>query len=950
MSKRILSLILCIILIFSTVGCTKAKDTQESSLLADTELEDSTDTTDSTVDKEQGTDTPTVTPPEGEPEEPIITCENGHTLDNWEITKSATCAESGKRVAVCSICSATVEAEISTTNLHSVTNGTTLLGAGITTNGKYSGICTVCEQSVICESAPLTQGLSASTSNDATELDLSDFSIIYDDTVRSNLFIATIKQLQGALNSATGLSIPLVAQTQSDASEGKPEILIGKTDRPISSEAQDEIAGDGFLIKAEDNKLIIVGTNELQSICAMQYFIYQLLPTHKGDTTLSIPTVKSENAKTVTLMSDAGSDFVAVYSKDVKDTKAHNYVSTTETDSTSDTRDYPCIAAFAVGDSLRALASLHEEYLTAVSSEDFSDSAILVGMMDNVYMEGIIASLDGNEYAIVVNNGQILLAAWNDYALKECLNEFVALVTLSQSADGKSWSLPALFFAKSTANESWQTDFPRPTGKDISLITTQSANKNALQFLYQGDGVTPEAYEKYCNELIADGFTLYQQNSIEQSLFRTYVNNEKGISLYVAYNAFAHKDEERYKDPDTHILSHNVTNKTHGNFTSEHPFRDYKACIRVISAPIADAYLIPRELFNKQSYEKIVESSITTMYLSGNAVGQCYIIQLEDGRLIVVDGGGNYEGAVDRLYTTLSALHKKAFGTEPSKESPIRIAAWYVTHSHADHYNAFYNMLKSHGKKGTDTIRIDYLVGNFPDRTAMYAVGASTVFMGSSKRLPEIQKMVTDGFDYLKVYAGQTFYIGNVMLEVLMTYTDFAPFTIDNSNDTNTVIRMHIGHKDNSATTTWLFPGDACIYQSRQLCVMYGDYLKSDIMHMAHHGNIGSEIALYETVDPTVLFFSHRLDAFFTYTKKYDPAKGWPHSVDYYVAHKLESIEYIYTGGHSDCEAVTLDFKSDGSLDYEGVYNCISGKAIAYSQSSDTVKPTTPAIKKSKAE
>ena len=48
------------------VGCTKAKDTQESSLLADTELEDSTDTTDSTVDKEQGTDTPTVTPPEGE--------------------------------------------------------------------------------------------------------------------------------------------------------------------------------------------------------------------------------------------------------------------------------------------------------------------------------------------------------------------------------------------------------------------------------------------------------------------------------------------------------------------------------------------------------------------------------------------------------------------------------------------------------------------------------------------------------------------------------------------------------------------------------------------------------------------------------------------------------------------------------------------------------------------
>ena len=157
-----------------------------------------------------------------------------------------------------------------------------------------------------------------------------------------------------------------------------------------------------------------------------------------------------------------------------------------------------------------------------------------------------------------------------------------------------------------------------------------------------------------------------------------------------------------------------------------------------------------------------------------------------------------------------------------------------------------------------------------------------------------------------------------------MTFNDHVPFMISDFNDTNTVVRMTVGHKTVAASTTWLFLGDSCIYQSRYLCVMYGDYLQSDIVQMAHHGNIGCEIALYETVSPTVLFFSHRLSSYYSYTRDYSNVKNyqfrvskWPYNVDYHVAHKIESLKYIYTGGHTNCLAVAIAFQENGALDYD---------------------------------
>ena len=870
-------------------------------------------------------------------------CAAGHTFEGWTTEIKPTCGVAGKKVASCTVCGAAGEEVIPPTENHRLSGDTVLLGAGITTEGKYTATCSVCGQNMDDSIPALSQTLTATVSDQTAALDLTGYVILYDDSNTSTLFLSTIHQLQARLNAATGLSIPLMPLSQRPTDQGLAEILIGDTGRSDSYNVRELILGSGFTVKPVDNKLVITGSNELQTICAMQYLIYQLLPTHTGGATVAMPTIEAKNRDTLLLMNGDGSEFEVIYSKELKDTKAHNYVGDSTGTSTSDSRDYGCVAAHSVATMIAGRAEIGS--LSVKSNAAVSVSAVLVGQMDEVDMKGVLASLDGDEYAIVVNNGHVLLAAWNDYALQACVAEFTRIVDLSKDPEEKQWHLPALFFAKGSANKNWVTDFPRPTGDNISLSTTRSANNDALQFVYEGTGVTPEAYAAYCQQLLDAGYTVYTKNSIEQSTFTTLLHKEKGIMLYVAYNAYAHKDEDRYKDPATHILTQSITNKTYGDFVSQHPLRDYQCCIRVISAPLSSAYLIPEELLAPQNYIKVTDGSLSTVFLNGNAVGHSYVVSLEDGSFVVVDGGNNYNDAPLRLYNTLVGLYTKIYGTAPTTQSPIRIAAWYVTHSHGDHYGAFRAFLGTYGKNGTNTVVMDYLIGNFPEMSAFYPVGSGTTQMGDMSYIAGMQAMVQGGFRFIKLHTGQKMYLANLEIETLMTFNDHAPFIIDNSNDTNTVCRFSISHKTVAGALTWLLPGDSCIYQSRYLCAMYGDYLRSDIMQMAHHGNIGCEIALYETVDPTLLFFSHHLSQYFTYTRAANKNRPWPYNVDYYVAHKLASVKYIITGGYTNFNAVTVNIKANGTLDFDNVYNPTTGSKIACSSNSETSMPATPFLK-----
>ena len=215
-----------------------------------------------------------------------------------------------------------------------------------------------------------------------------------------------------------------------------------------------------------------------------------------------------------------------------------------------------------------------------------------------------------------------------------------------------------------------------------------------------------------------------------------------------------------------------------------------------------------------------------------------------------------------------------------------------------------------------------------------------------------MQNQVKNGFQYIKVHTGQRLYFANAELQVLTTWEDLNPLVPNNGNDTCTVIRFSLSNTDNvsAAPVTFLYTGDANRWQSRYLCATYGDYLKSDMMSVAHHGNAGCEIELYKLVSPTVLWWPHNASAAKSYLNPANKTKGWQYEVDQYFANELPSVQYIYVSGGDSASrqmfATTLVLGATGP-DYEDIYDALTGERLEYTDiSTDVYANVSPCMKK----
>ena len=413
------------------------------------------------------------------------------------------------------------------------------------------------------------------------------------------------------------------------------------------------------------------------------------------------------------------------------------------------------------------------------------------------------------------------------------------------------------------------------------------------------------------------GYDVLFENEIEGSLFTTFVNDD--MMLYVAYNAYAHADEEHNRDDIMH--------------EEKFAYIDYEPSIRVVSSPLDTAYIPDTSLFSPQPYEKVTESAITAVRLPDGTVGMGYIITLEDGSFIVIDGG--YSVADVEMWNALKALHKNIYNVEPSATSPVRVKAWYVTHAHNDHYESFEKLISDHLPIGDLTV--EYLVGNFPEPSAAYNSSGDVMYMS-----PKMDYYTdTLGLKYAKVYTGYTLHFANVELEVLMTFLDHAPTRINNANETCAIPKIYFNDTTTGeAKTELLLLGDACVNQGRYLCAMYGDYLKSEMVQLAHHGNVGCEKAIYKLSAPTVIWYPNNSNGFNKYHNPDNPV--FPYNVTNYVMSSLDSVKYVYVSGIQSMpstSALSLDIKSDGTLDFD-VYNPITGEKYTYQTSGVRLKKT----------
>lgn len=317
-----------------------------------------------------------------------------------------------------------------------------------------------------------------------------------------------------------------------------------------------------------------------------------------------------------------------------------------------------------------------------------------------------------------------------------------------------------------------------------------------------------DGYKAYQTDLEKAGFEKYAENEIVGNLYATWISDE--VSVTTMY-----------------VPSLNE--------------------VRIVAEP--KGALAPREednVYEDKGVEPVM-AMVGTHYKAGKDNGMCFIFRLADGSFIIEDSGHNAKAQGDAIYNTLREL-------APDPDN-IVIAAWIFSHFHGDHTGGFYNFTKNHGSEVT----VEKFIWNYP---------TEKTFVMNDSILSQKTNMLTysakyEGAQVIEAHPGQVYYIRNMKFEVLSTlellpWQDIAFF-----NNTSTVLRMYFG--GNVITMM----GDCGPNETEVVYNAYGDYLKTDILQVTHHGYVGATAELNSALAPTVAL--------------------WPVSIDHYTCYRYES-------------------------------------------------------------
>ena len=395
------------------------------------------------------------------------------------------------------------------------------------------------------------------------------------------------------------------------------------------------------------------------------------------------------------------------------------------------------------------------------------------------YYEGI-AKVVGNKIVVVGADDETLgLAADKLVAFLDRYTLSSGDVVITSNYEGHV-TTNALF---SSIPKTGESSFnPIDTGDDCYMINFSSSS----------------TFNNYKAALEQKGFELYASNTIESNTFYTYVKDDTVVNLM-----------KTKKVSNGKILVENISN-------TELPTRaeDNVYTSLGITSTITQIGL----WYDNGSTAKIDADG---NYQNYN--GMSYVIRLDDGSFIIIDGGTTKTNA-EHLY---SILCEQA----PDAEN-IVIAAWIFTHGHNDHVGAFQSFASLYSSKVT----VERFIYNFPASTQA-AYDASN---GSQNAAQGAMDKYFPNTPQVKAHAGQVFNIRNAKITMYFNY-DIYTGSDTSFNITSLVFRVEVAGK------SFMVLGD--IYDDDNMTVM-ANYtktsLKSDITHVAHHGISGMPSGTFE--------------------------------------------------------------------------------------------------------
>lgn len=336
-------------------------------------------------------------------------------------------------------------------------------------------------------------------------------------------------------------------------------------------------------------------------------------------------------------------------------------------------------------------------------------------------------------------------------------------------------------------------DYPAFAGKEHTGTYVSSGDT----VIDRWEHTTEEEFESYISQLRSAGFTLYDENRIEDNRFATLYKDRTALSV------------SRFAGTQTMRV-----------------IADRKGELCPLTDPYEDRF---DTLLTGMKGETVVA-----------AEGMGFIIRLADGSFCIIDGGMGDPDHVDsdKLMGILNA-QKPA-----DAEKPV-VAAWIFTHLHGDHVGVFNCFSIDHH----DDIVLERLYFNFPKEKEVADSDSPYMLDDTIYRYTQFKKCLAEYYPdvpVVKPHSGNRFAVRNADFEVLYAYDDLYPRTILNGgmNENSLLFKMTVGGQ------SVLWTGDFAFNAADLVLAEYGEALRADMLQLAHHGMNGT-VSLYSRVDPT---------------------------------------------------------------------------------------------------
>ena len=455
------------------------------------------------------------------------------------------------------------------------------------------------------------------------------------------------------------------------------------------------------------------------------------------------------------------------------------------------------------------------------------------------------------QYGVVPIDNKLVIYGYTETALEKAVNAFEALLKKSIKVEDDKTVTLAFSSKDAPVNNMlyYFGDIPEFTAGSF-YDSYDLANEN-VQLLYKN--VKADDFRNYVKTLAANGFKEYQQYQISDNLFATYTAEGGVVYLeYLAYNQTLSIITDSLATnslvtPETYDPAAKVTENTLGIFSLDYSHRD-----------VTD----------------------------GNGMG--YVITLEDGRYVIIDGGYTYDA--ENLYQYLKDNNKRTDG--------IKIAAWFISHSHGDHYGCIEKFAPVHGRDVT----LEYVIANPDSVSRNKSATGYNGYLANSVR-SSIVPCFGGSPKFVKTHTGQVYTFGNVVFEVMYTHENLYPTLIPNQNEACTVLRMRANGK------SVLFTADTEYESVTTMMNMYGSALKSDILQINHHGYSGGSKEFFDLVNPSVAMWTTSQAAFDIRIKS-----SYPRGYNKYAVDKVGLANTFVADG--DCKLLPMNYTSLSEVTY----------------------------------